>query len=113
MTRLTGLVVALVFSAALPAQAVTFTHSSVACATTSTSVLAAGAIKGNGARVIFQNDSDTTIYLAIDGNAAALNAGLRVNANGGNVFLDQGAPSGAINCIHGSSGTKKLLVTYE
>ncbi len=33
-------------------------------------------------RVVFVNDSDTIIYL-MKGNGAALNVGLRLNANGG------------------------------
>ena len=80
----------------------------IAVAVTSTSVLAA-----NASRKYLQliNDSDTTIYLSVDGGAAALNTGTRLNANGGSIVFDNYIPVGTVNAIHGSTGTKTLLVT--
>lgn len=56
----------------------------------------------------FTNDSDEVIYLAL-GVDAAVNTGIRLNANGGafeigltNLF------KGNVNAIHGGSGTKVL-----
>ncbi len=74
----------------------------------STEVLAANPRRANA---VFVNDSNQPIYLA-GGNAAVLNAGIRLNANGGsyeinrnNLFL------GVINAI--AVGGDKNLVWSE
>jgi len=92
-----------------PTAYTTPTHTAVAVATSSTQALAA-----NTARLyaLFINDSDTTIYLKL-GAAAALNQGIRLNANGGSYEMHPGAQNvytGAIYAIQGASGTKNLLV---
>ena len=80
----------------------------IAVATTTTDVLAA-----NASRKYLQliNDSDTTIYVSIDGGNAVLNTGTRLNANGGSAVWDTYIPVGTVKAIHGSTGTKTLLVT--
>jgi len=85
----------------------TATQTTVAVATTSTVVLAA---KSNRTFIILENISDTNIDCSI-GKAAVASEGIRLYPNGGNLLLDAKYPTGAVNCIHGSSGTKSLLVT--
>lgn len=85
----------------------TTTHTTVAVATTSTVALAA---KSNRMFIILENISDTNIDCAIGATAVA-GAGIRLYANGGSLLLDAKYPTGAVNCIHGGSGTKSLLVT--
>lgn len=83
-------------------------ESAVAVTTTSTSVLSA-----NSSRKYLQviNDSDTVIYVSIDGGAAAVNTGTRLNAFGGSAVWDTYVPAGAVTAIHGGTGAKTLLVT--
>jgi len=58
--------------------------------------------------VFIINDSDTTIYLAL-GVDAALNAGIRLNAEGGSFEINKANLfKGAISCIHGATGNKVL-----
>lgn len=89
----------------------TVTHAAVSVATTSTEALAA-----NDARcyALLVNDSDTDIYLKIDGNDAAVNAGILLKADGG-YYEMSGAfgnlTTAKITAIHGGTGTKNLLVT--
>ncbi|MGD6898602.1 hypothetical protein [Bacillus infantis] len=59
------------------------------------------------------NDSDTAIYLSL-GKSAALNSGIRVNAQGGSYELTEQAGNlykGEIHVIHGGTGSKTVLVT--
>ncbi len=86
------------------------THTSVGAATSSTLALAANS---NRRYAIFVNDSDTAVYLGL-GAAAIVNAGIRLNANGGSYEMSAMLGNlyrGAINAIHGGTGTKSLLVT--
>jgi hypothetical protein len=71
---------------------------------TTTVALAANASRK---RAILVNDADETIYLAL-GSAAVMNAGIRLNANGG-VHVED-LFTGAINAIS-ASGSKNLCVT--
>jgi hypothetical protein len=85
-------------------------HSAVNVGATSTEVLGSSTTRRI---LLMQNDSDTDIYCKLDGTAATINAGVRLNANGGGFVLDVVAPSGAVYCIHGSTGNKIILVTTE
>ena len=85
------------------------THSAVTVGATTTVALAA-----NTSRLwaLFVNDSDETVYLKL-GAAAALNQGIRLNANGGTFEMSVSLGNlytGAVNAIC-TSGSKKLLVT--
>ena len=71
----------------------------------STPILAANA---NRKVAVICNDSDTTIYLAI-GQAAVVNTGIRLNANGGVVVISRTGDifsTEAINGIHAGVGNK-------
>lgn len=88
---------------------VRLTHTSAAIATTSTAVAAEFADREYA---LIINDSDVTVYLALD-VAAVLNAGIRLDAGSA---LEIGARFGnldtrQINAIHAGTGTKTLLVT--
>jgi hypothetical protein len=88
----------------------TCTHTAVAVAATTTTAKAANTDRIG---LLLVNDSDTTIYIKI-GAAAVLNQGIRLNANGGSFEMNAALgslASGAVNAIHGGSGTKALLVT--
>lgn len=89
---------------------VEFAHSVFAVTTGSLEVVA---VNKRRVFLLLVNDSDEDIYVSFD-VVAALNTGIRLNANGshlelhsGNRFLDQRA----INAIHGGTGTKNLLIT--
>lgn len=86
----------------------TLTHTVVNVANSTTAALAANAAR---CYVLLINDSDEAIYLNF-GSTAALNAGVRLNANGGTFEIRPDGPMyvGAIAAIC-SSGSKKLLVT--
>lgn len=85
-------------------------HSVVNVAVTSTQVAA----KSSGRSfLLLVNDSDTEIYCTI-GVAATLNGGIRINADGGSFEMSRGIKNidtRVVNCIHGGTGTKTLLVT--
>lgn len=88
---------------------VRLTHTSAAIAVTSTTVAAENADREYA---LIINDSDVTVYLALD-VPAVLNAGIRLDAGSS---LEIGARFGnldtrQINAIHGGTGTKTLLVT--
>lgn len=89
----------------------TITHSQVNVTISSTAVVAAAATRR--AILIIQNDSDTDMYCNFAGAAAALNAGVRLNANGGSIFFDVVVPKVAVNCIHGGTGNKVALVSVD
>lgn len=90
-------------------------HVDIDVATTSTPVLSAR--QGCRRFLILENDSDTTIYCSLDGNPAALNHGVRLNANGGNLLLDITTTGPAIFAIHGDTSppgsVKRLIVTED
>lgn len=85
------------------------THTTLAVSTSTQAALAANAARRYALLI---NDSDTDIYIKF-GAAAVANQGIRLNAAGGshemnitlgNLYL------GAINAIHGGTGTKTLLI---
>ena len=85
------------------------THTVVTVGATTTAALAA-----NTSRIhaLLINDSDEAVYIKL-GAAAVLNAGIRLNANGGSYEMSEAAGNlytGAINAIC-ASGSKKLLIT--
>lgn len=86
------------------------THTEHAVATTTAASIAANA---NRKYLLLVNDSDTVIYLGL-GTAAVLNKGIRLNALGGSYemsFLLGNLFTGAVNAIHGGTGTKNLMMT--
>lgn len=87
----------------------TATHAAVTVGNTSTSALAANA---NRKAMLFQNDSNETIYLSIGGVAAA-NTGIRLDAGGGayEATFESGNLSAAAVTAICASGGKNLLVT--
>lgn len=89
-----------------------FTHVPIDVATTNTVVLAESSTR---TWCLLINDSDTPIYLKMDGTAAVVNEGIRLNAEGGS--LEISPETGfhdirGINAIQGDAGTKRLLVTH-
>lgn len=59
---------------------------------------------------VFVNDSSNPVYLSLDGNAAVMNAGIRLNATGGSYEINMlNQDVGVINAI--SSGTSVVTVT--
>lgn len=79
----------------------------VAVGITTTVVLAANPGRADA---VFVNDSNQPIYLA-RGNAAVLNAGIRLNANGGSYEINRNNLfRGAINAI-AEGGAKNLTVS--
>ncbi len=88
------------------------TASHVAVDVTTTTGLA---IAANASRLclVLINDSDSIIYLGF-GASAVVNEGIRLNAAGGMYEMSRlrgNLYAGAINAIHGATGTKRLLVT--
>ncbi len=84
------------------------TNDTVSVGVASTQVLADNPNRVYAAIV---NNSDTVIFLAL-GAAAALNFGLRLNANGGAYEIDAAHPfTGVVNAISSVAG--KLLGTVE
>jgi hypothetical protein len=81
------------------------TEAKITVANTSTAVFSA-----NPHRKYLQlvNDSDEIIYVSVDGAAAVLNTGTRLNAAGGSVVFDTYVPGTAITAIC-TSGSKVLL----
>lgn len=90
--------------------ALTLAHTVVTVGNTSTTVLAANALRQYA---LFINDSDETVYLSLDGTAAALNDGVRLNAAGGSYEMSVRLGNIAQGAVVGicASGSKKLLVT--
>lgn len=63
--------------------------------------------------LLIQNDSDTIIYVKF-GDGAVIGEGIRLNSGGSHLQIN--APEGfldvrALFAIHGSTGTKNLLIT--
>lgn len=88
-----------------------FTDSVCNVATSSTECAAAD---GAQTWLLLQNDSDTTVYCRV-GATAALNQGIRLDANGGATWWDvePTVTKVAVNCIHGGSGVKKIFVNKK
>ncbi len=80
------------------------THTTVTVGAVSTAALAANASR---VYLLLINDGDEAIYVAL-GGAAALNAGIRLNASGGS--YETTTWRGAVWAIC-TSGNKKLLVS--
>lgn len=92
--------------------ATTAAHTTLAVSTATQTALAANSSRK---KALFVNDSDTTIYLRL-GAAAVANQGIRLNANGGSYEIlptDGYVFQGAVNAIHGGSGTKTLTILEE
>lgn len=88
---------------------ITITHTEVPVLTSSTAVLSANRDRRYA---LFINDSDTTMYLYL-GATAALNKGIRLNANGGSYEMTMGQGNlyrGEVKVIC-SATPKTLLVT--
>lgn len=92
--------------------------SKVSVTTTATLCLAAT----NKLWMILQNQSDTDIYLAFEGTSAVTtdvgaSPGIKLAAGASIAFTDdyhRGAPlTDAIYAIHGSTGTKALVIHYK
>lgn len=84
-------------------------HSVVTVGTTNTSVVASNYDRNY---LLLVNDGTEAIYISFGANAA-LNTGIRLNAEGGNYEMGRGYGNifqGAINAIC-TSGGMKLLVT--
>ncbi len=96
-------------SSAYGQQQVSPTHSAVNVTTSTTAVVSAAVFFRQ--ILILVNDSDAVIYCNLAGAAAVLNQGIRLNANGGNIVMDVAVTKTAVNCIHGNSGNKVILVT--
>lgn len=63
--------------------------------------------------MMFSNISDTRIYLAFGSTpsaAAGSEVGLPVEANGGQVAFSSLVDTRVVNCIHGGTGNKRLLI---
>lgn len=85
------------------------THSVLTVTTTSQQVLAANPDRKYAMLI---NDSDTVIYIKI-GAPAVVGEGIRLNPNGGSYEMSSAIGNlhtGAINAIHGGTGTKNLLI---
>ena len=84
------------------------TDNSVSVGNTSTAVLPANPTRSF---LFLQNDSVNVIYAQIDGTPAALNVGIRLNANGGSFQLDSNdIPQGAVNAISAVGGSNLLAI---
>lgn len=86
------------------------THGKTDVGTTSTAIMAAQSDR-NYALII--NDSDTVVYLSLNG-AAEVGKGIRLNPNGGAYEINQlNLHTGVINGIHGGTGTKSVSWLYS
>jgi hypothetical protein len=86
------------------------THIAVSVLDSSTTVIAANQKRQY---ILLQNDSDTAIYLGL-GQAAVVNTGIRINANGGSYEMSpkyRNLYTGAIYAIAASTG--KVLCGME
>ncbi len=81
-------------------------HLNISVANTSTAVFAEDSIANF---MLLQNVSDTNMYLSFTGDAE-LNRGILLEA-GANLLLDSVVIDAPLKAIHGSSGSKQLLVT--
>lgn len=108
------LLATLLLAAAAADAGVGITHGYADCGATSTATGITAQSGTDRYRILtLVNDSDTTIYLKLDGTAAVANQGHRLNSNGGTLILDVETPNGALTCIHASSGSKRLLWWHD
>lgn len=80
--------------------------------TVTTSSAAALAANADRVYAYFCNDSDTTIYLGIGGDAG-VGAGIRLSAAGGTYEMSKRLGNlhlGAVTAVHGGSNTKNLCI---
>jgi hypothetical protein len=92
-------------STAISAEEVSsITNFNVSVGTSSTQVLAANS---NRKLLILVNDSDEPIYVSL-GATASLNNGIRLNASGGALALDNPIFKGVVNAIS-ANGSKTLV----
>ena len=83
----------------------------ITVAATSTAVVAAST-RNNRHCIDITNDSDTTIYLAL-GEAAVVNKGIRLNANGGSWTSNANSVwQGTVNAISAVASKKLVYVEY-
>lgn len=109
------LAILLLLAFAFPARAADVTFSaqtSVNVAATTTAVSA----RDTRRILVLINMSDTAISCKF-GQAAVVSEGIVLNPTGtagqagGSIFFDVAVPTGALNCIHGGSGSKAVLIT--
>jgi hypothetical protein len=68
------------------------------------------AVNPNRRYLLVQNDSDTTVYLSLNG-AAVVGSGIRLNANGGSYEVNfTNLYTGAVNAIHDGAGDKNMCI---
>lgn len=82
-------------------------HSTVAVGVASTAVVGANVARRY---LMLANDSDTVLYVQL-GGVATVNGGIRVNVGAALEWHGSSNYTGAVTAIHGSTGTKALLVT--
>lgn len=89
----------------------TYTHTTASVGTTSVTVLAQNEDR-KYANII--NDSDTVVYLYVDGTAVA-NKGVRINASGGNfeMYLGKNLSKGTVSAITSAAGKNLLVIEGE
>ncbi len=104
-----GVLLLSILSIARAAEQVTPIHTAVNVTTTTTAVVTTTVIFRR--LLILINDSDETMYCNLAGAAAVLNQGIRLNSAGGNILMDVAVTKSAVNCIHGGTGNKVILVT--
>jgi len=107
MMKVVGLLVLLLLVASPVRAQMVVTHTAYNVTVTTSTALAANA---NRSMLLLENDSDTVIYCSL-GTAAVLNTGIRLGASGGAILIDVRPSSKLVNCIHGGSGNKVLLIT--
>jgi hypothetical protein len=105
-TKVNSIPVTLPSDASIPINTGTPTETAVSVGTGNTSVLAANA---NRKFLSLINDSNNTIYVTLSGTNAALNTGIRLNANGGAILLDRYVPTAAVKAI-ATAASSNLLV---
>lgn len=110
-TRAVTILLVLVVAMPVFAEPSAVTHSAVNVTTASTQVVATISSGRKRNLLILINDSDTTIYCNLAGGTAVANEGIRLNASGGSIFMDVSVTYTAVNCIHGGTGNKVLLVS--
>ncbi|MDJ0950955.1 MAG: hypothetical protein QNJ94_18745 [Alphaproteobacteria bacterium] len=67
----------------------------------------------NRTYLLVQNDSDTVVYISM-AVGAVVNQGIRLVANGGSYEASPrngNVDTRPVNCVHGGSGNKRLLIT--
>ena len=82
------------------------TNFNVSVGTTSTAVRAANTDR---VMIALVNDSDAIIYVSL-GTTATLNNGIRLNANGGSVVINNPTWTGTVNAIATSASSKLVGV---